>query len=395
MPRVLLAWEGGAGRGHVVTLKTVAEALGAPAHVDAALSRMEHARELAGVCGAVFQGVALSYDSAARAARGQPKTATWGEFLCDLGFRDPEFLIRQIGWWRDVIVSRRIGLVVGDYAPCALLAARSLGVAGVGVGTGYGQPPSDMDSFPVLIADHSERIYDEREMVLAVNAALAHFGAPGVERAPEIYRVDDQLVRALPMLDPYRNWRKSAYLPPVADVASKIYAGGDEIFAYFSTTELNDPALVEAVATLGVPTRMFAPGASAETLARLAGAPHITIETAPVPIDLIAQRSRMMANAAQNGTLSMGLACGLPQASAPQHLEQEFNARGLEAHGALRRLPRGGDVRALRETLLEVYHSAPMRAAARELAREARPQMMQDARSLIRARLDHVMTAKG
>jgi len=58
-PRVLLAWEGGAGRGHVVTLKVIAQALGDDVICDAALCRMDHAIELEAYCDSVFPGARL------------------------------------------------------------------------------------------------------------------------------------------------------------------------------------------------------------------------------------------------------------------------------------------------------------------------------------------------
>jgi len=391
MPRVLLAWEGGGGRGHVVTLRSVAAALGAPEHIDAALYRMEPAAEIEGVCGAVFRGAGLKYDGEKRRARGS-KTATWAEFLGDLGFRDREFLKSQIGWWRETILARRCGLVVGDYAPCALLAARSLGVKAVGVGTGYGLPPPGLDPFPILIEAFADRIYEESEMAAAVNDALAHFGAPPVARFSDIYAYDDQLVRTLPMLDPYASERTAPYLPPVADAPLRLYPPGDEIFAYFSTTELDDPALLDAFLSLDAPRRVFAPGAGPQAREALARAPGLVLETRPVPVEEIARRSRMIVHSAQHGILSLGLACGLPQCAAPQHLEQEYHARKAEALGVLRRLPRGGEAPALRRDLMDMYESAEARRAARAVAASVRPVFEVDVSRAIRARLDAVMS---
>lgn len=391
MPRVLLAWEGGAGRGHLTALKRVADALGAPAMIDAALCRMEHARELEGMCAAVFQGARLGYDAAARKALGV-RTATWGEFVAEIGFRDSAFLIRQIGWWREVIVQRRIGLVVADFAPCALLAARTLGVASVAMGNGYNLPPAELEEFPPFFAEYATCIHDEHDIVAAAGEALAHFGAPPIEHAPEIYRCDDHLVRTLPFLDPYRARRAHAYLPPVEHVAPS--GRGDEIFGYFSSSELDDPALVEALVALDRPVRMYAPGASDETRARLAAAPHIVVEAAPVAPDLIARRSRLMIHAAQHGTLCLGLAAGLPHVATPQHLEQEYHARKGQEIGILARLRRGADAAMLRASIQAAYEDDALRQRARAMAQEVRPLVSVDSRAVIRARLDRVMMGR-
>ncbi len=393
MPRVLLAWEGGAGRGHVVTLAAVARALGAPEHIDAALCRMAYAQEIAPHCALAFQGAALPYDPAARQSQGV-KTATWAEFLGDLGFRDAQFLIRQIGWWRETIVARRCGLVIGDYAPCALLAAKTLGVKAVGVGTGYGLPPPTLESFPILIPEFSALLYAEAEMTRAINAALAHYGASPLARLAELYAYDDQLVRTLPPLDPYHAQRKAPYLPPIADAPQRAYGDGDEIFAYFSTGELDDPVMVEALTSLGAPLRIFAPGAAAKTIETLAASAGVMIETSAVPAEHIARRSRVMLHSAQHGITCLGFVSGLPQVAAPQHLEHEYHARRAEALGVLRRLPRkNATAAALREIVMEQYESAAARAAAREVAESARPFISVDAGHAIRARLDALMAS--
>ena len=49
----LLAWEHGSGRGHLVTLKTVAAAVGDRFSFDAALCKLDFKHELAGICDAV------------------------------------------------------------------------------------------------------------------------------------------------------------------------------------------------------------------------------------------------------------------------------------------------------------------------------------------------------
>ena len=60
----------------------------------------------------------------------------------------------------------------------------------------------------------------------------------------------------------------------------------------------------------------------------------VHVERSPVPVDLIARRSRLMVNAAQHGTLCLGLAAGLPQVSVPQDLEKQYHAEAAELLGA-------------------------------------------------------------
>ncbi len=389
MRRALLAWEGGAGRGHVTTLRTVAEALGDRFVFDAALCRMEYASELEASCEAVYPAAYLYYREEQRRLRGGAKAATWGEFLGDVGFRDEAFLKRQIAWWQEVIRVRGISLVVGDFAPCALMAARGLGVPAVAIGVGYSCPPPEMAEFPVFLPNHATLIYDEAETVAIVNRAATPLGVPEIDRLPAVYACDDQLARTLPMLDPYDGRRTRELLPPVADLPARISAGhGDEIFVYFSTSERDSPALMEAVEDLGAPTRMFMPGVSDELAVRFT-AKGVMLERAPVPVDEIARRTRLMLNASQHGILCLGLGAGLPQVSVPQHLEQLFHARRAEAAGVLRVATREerGEPGAFRAAVRAALDDEAMAARARTLAEELRPLLIRDARALIRQRI--------
>ena len=386
----LLAWEHGRGRGHVVPLRTVAEAVRDRFTFDAALRDLTFKDELAGLCDPV-QGPWLPFSDEYRKARGNPAMSTRGELLGDLGFRRPEILRESIGWWQGVMRECEISLVIADNAPCALLAARGLGIPSVLIGTGYSAPPPSMETFPVLLPRYSTRIHDEAEIVDIINSVVPEFGIPEIERFPEIFTSTDQLVFTLEMLDPYTEWRSQPLLPPIVGGAVEPASGGDEIFVYFSTTERSDPGLMEAIGSLGVPVRAFIPGidgAAAEGLARRG----VHVERSPVPVDLVAQRSRLMVNAAQHGTLCMGLAAALPQVSAPQTLEQQYNAEAVEGCGVLVPVDEADrDAGRFRSIVLAAYEDAAMARRAKDLADELRPHFQANQRKLIRRRIAAVM----
>ncbi|MEP9389312.1 hypothetical protein [Mesorhizobium sp. KR9-304] len=386
----LLAWEHGSGRGHVVTLRTVAEAVGDRFTFDAALCKLDFESELAALCNPV-QGPWLPFSDEYRKAHGNPATSTWGEFMGDMSFRSPEILRECIGWWQGVMSECDISLVIADSAPCALLAARGLGIPCVAVGTGYLVPAPNMTTFPILLPRHSTRIHDEAEIVDTINSVVPEFGIPRLARLPEVYACTDQLVFTLEMLDPYTEWRSQPLLPPIIGGTAEPVSDGDEIFIYFSSTEKFDPGLMEAISYLGAPTRAFIPGIdikAADNLTRRG----IHVERSPVPIDLVAKRSRLLVNAAQPGTLCMGLASGLPHVSVPQHREQEYYARAVEDRGTLISVDKA-DRRAgrFRSIVLDAYEDAAMARRARDLADELRPHFQANQRKLIRRRIAAVM----
>jgi len=371
----------------VVTLKTVAQALGPRCVFDAALCNMNHASELEGLCERVFQGAMLYFDRETRHAQGAPRTATWGEFLGDTGFRDGAFIARQVKWWQDVLDARCTDLLIADYAPCALLAAQSMGIPAVVIGTGYGIPPEGLPEFPVFLPEYSERLFSEAAMVDTINAATAQLGVPKLNYLSDIYRRSQDLVRTLDVLDPYAGQRDQPLLPPVADFSAAADGSGDEVFIYFSTSELADPQVVEAISTLNLPTRAFCPAIDPDVAARLQQA-GVILETSPVPVELIASRSRMMLHSGQHGILSLSLGAGLPQVAIPQHLEQLYHARRCEhlGVGSTVTLEQRTTDR-LREMIRSSYYDAAMQRTARDLSGQLASQFRVDSAQVMRERL--------
>ncbi len=387
----LLAWEHGGGRGHVVPLRTVAEAVRDRFTFDAALRDLTFKDELAGLCDPV-QGPWLPFSGEYRKERGNPVASTRGEVLGDVGFRNPEILREIIGWWQGVMRECEISLVIADNAPCALLAARGLGIPSVWIGTGHSSPPASLEIFPLQLQRYSTRIYDEAEIVETVNSVIPEFGIPKLERFPEVYTCSDQLVFTLEMLDPYTEWRSQPLLPPIIGGTVEPTSGGEEIFVYFSTTEQSNPALMEAISHLGVaPVRAFIPlieDSAAAELTRLG----VTVERSPVPVELVAQRSRLLINAGQHGTVCAGLAAGLPQVSVPQQPEQEYNVDAIERFGVLVSIDKAtSEAERFRSAILNAYEDAAMARRARDLADHLRPQFQANRRKLIRRRIAAVM----
>lgn len=392
--RVLFATEAGVGRGHVTTLRLFAEAFGQELSYDAALHNMGVASELSDLCEAVFQGPGFVHTDNRGKGPGRIRTATWGEYLADLGFRDARVLIRQIDWWRQVIWRRNISIVVGDFAPCALLAARSMGIISVAMATGYEIPADGLKEFPIFLPDHAQRLYDEQEMVAAVNTALAHFGTPPIRYFPQIYDCSAKLVRTIPLLDSYAGLRTEPLLAPVEPFSVPETRDGQEIYAYFSNIERDPPELIEALCALDLPLRVMIPRLPEIAAAKLRASGAI-VQTAFSPLEDLAARTKLMVNNGQHLTICMGLAAGLPQVCLPQHLEQTGNARRLVERGA-GRIVEQEDCSAtlIRDTIVAAYHNQALSDAARALMPEVRADLASDTLGLIRARISPLIAAR-
>lgn len=388
--RALLAWEGGDGRGHLIKLKTVAGYLGDRFSFDAALCRLAFRSEIDQLCEAVFACPQFIYSNELRKASGDPLTSTWGEYLGDLGFNSESQLSRRIGWWQKLMRERNISLVIGDFAPCAHMAARGLGIASAVIGTGYNVPPATMKAFPQFLPEYAARIYDEAILVSNVNAAGLALGLPGIQHLPEVYAATAHLAFTLPFLDPYSEHRKEAQLPPIGtDLPSAPSTGnGDEIFLYFSEARSEEESWVDTLADTGVPLRLFMPKLESAARARLA-AKGCIIEERPVSVDQLVGRTRLMVHAGSHGIVCMGVGAGIPQVAIPQQLEQLFNGKRIEEQGVAVVVPRSEQTAdSIRDAVLSAYSHPSLPRRAVELAGEIRPHFEVNRRKLVRRRLD-------
>lgn len=395
MPRVprpvaLLACETGTGRGHVVTLAGAAQALAGRFDCVAALSRLEYAAVLSLHCTAVHQAPVMARrpDAEVLAARpGQPLGAlpdlggrkvrwadSWVNWIGRRGFRNVEHLRAQVRFWQDMIWQTGASLVVTDYAPSALLAARALGVPSVVVGTAIGIAPPEMPRFPVLSPVPGGVLLDEDQTAALISEAVAPLGGPPLARLAELYTATLPLARGFAVWDPYAEWRRQKLLLPLETAPPLSTARGDCIFAYLSTTEFTESAIVQALERLPLPVLMFAPGLPPGRAAALRAAnPRLTISPVPLPVDDITRRARIILNAGQAGTAAMAMLAGIPMLALPQHNEHAANARGAAKSGAHRVLYRDQrSAGAIVQALCEMWDYRPLWDRAQALAVDLR-----------------------
>jgi UDP:flavonoid glycosyltransferase YjiC (YdhE family) len=396
-PNVLLANESGAGRGHIAHLAYMVKHMGKDCAYFAGLYTATNAKDLQDLDVQIFSVKGMGKTKHAMSNPGLEGYGTWGDYLFNIGLARETLVRSRLEAWIDHIQTRDISIVIAAYAPLAMLAARILKQRGrdlslIGVSTGYGLPPPTLDSFPALLPDLAKSTRAEADVLAMLNGVLADFGASPLPKIPAIYEVDLAVPLCFPFLDPYRKWRKPEELVhPLVNVQPEMGQGGDEVYVYFSTTELDEPEVVKALCDLPMPRRGFFPAASDDMKQRLA-ASGVIVENGPVPIDLLAARSALFLNSAQGGVINMCSVLGRPQVGLPQHLEQTFNARRAAQQGVmelLERPMRSADT--IKNAVMRCYHSATMQARARAFSTELLAQMANSGPSLTQ-RLAPILT---
>ena len=387
-PNVLLANEAGAGRGHIAHLAHMVKHMGKDCTFYAGLYSATHAKDLHDLGVETFRIKGMGKTAAAMSNPELEGYGTWGDYLFSIGLARENLVRRKLAEWIEQIKARDISIVVAAYAPLAMLAARIVKEQGrdlalIGVSTGYGLPPASLDSFPVLLPDLALSTRDESDVLAMLNGVLADFGASPLPKIPALYEVDLAVPLCFSFLDPYRKWRKPEDLVlPLVDVQPELGQGGNEVFVYFSTKELNEPEIVQALCDLPLPRRGFFPAADDAMKQRLA-ASGVIVENGPVPIDLLAARSALFLNSAQGGVINMCSVLGRPQVGLPQHLEQTFNARRAAQQGVMELLERPNrKAETIKNAVMRCYHSATMQARARAFSADLLAQMANSGPSL-------------
>ncbi|PTE12775.1 hypothetical protein C5F44_16670 [Fuscovulum blasticum DSM 2131] len=391
-PKVLLANEMGGGRGHVSGLRQMARALGPGVARLATLPSLHFAPELEAEGVPVLRAPPLWLTAAMRADKQLYGNTTFACYLAACGLADPHLVRRGLMFWRDLIVAEDVSVLIADYAPLALRAARGLQEEGwqiriLSSGTGFGAPPPDLPEFPPLVPDPGRLVHPERDTLAVVNAVSAELGLEPLPALPALFRADRVLAATFDFLDPYAAQRPAGQLvPPLVDRAEDL-AAGDEVFFYFSRTEADQPALCESICALPLPRRAFLPRASDATRARLAAA-GVTVESGPVSATALAARSRLVVHSAPHGTLCMAALAGLPQVGLPSHREQVMHGRSAAAAGVVRLIeaetPATPDILT---AIITAYEDAALRRRARDLAAALRAGFPADPLADLAARL--------
>ena len=359
----------------VVNLRVAAQALGPGSSFDAALARRRHADELTGPLGAqVISAPVLGFGPHSDATPAHGSSATWGQYMADIGLCLPDLVRSHLRWWRDRIVESNASVLIADVAQLAILAAQGLQAEGwqietILAGTGYSTPPADLPTYPLLLPDVTQLGHDEAQILAQLNGVLTGEGIDPLPSYPAILRCDVPFATSIPLFDPYADARSAwPCLPPLDDLPPLAQDGAEEVFVYVLTDTGRNPAVLGLLADLPLPRRGYIPGLGADQAQALTASGMI-LHDRPLPLSDIASRSRLFINLGQHGTLIMGALMGLPQVALTQHLEHLFHARKLEAQGVcVIRRPHQMAHEETRADILTAYHDDGMAATARALA---------------------------
>ena len=332
--RVRIAWELGGGYGHVHLMLPLADALAAAGHRPSlAVQNLETGRALLG-----GRDLPLLAAPPKLAALATPRRIeNWADIVLNSGYATPAAASQAIGGWLALLRQERVELVVAEFSPGAMLAARIAGIPCISVGMGWNLPPATapLPALRYWQPPAPERLAEADALLLAaLNPALAgHGGAP----LPSLAALLDSSAVCLcsfPELDHYTARGEAEYFGAIYQLnegaAPQWPAGtGQRCFAYVNGSHPVLPALLEGLGAVGCPTVLHLRGGDARQTP-IPG--NVWLAPGPLRLDgILAERPLLICQGLH--LMSAALAAGCPVLSVPEHLEQTVLANRLAQQG--------------------------------------------------------------
>ena len=330
MAHVLIGWELGANRGHAVRVAALGTALRNAGHeVSFAVQRIDALSEAEAGGSLVWQAPLTPRLLISGSSSGGAATSGMADTLARLGFDDGEIVAAIIKGWHQLIAAIGPAVVIADYAPFLLLAARGR-VPSIGIGNAFSLPPARMQKLPQLVDRPGAA--DQETLLATINQTLARFSIEPLLSLSRLFDADRIIPASFAELDPYAADRREILASPLPADFNARAGSGEEVFMYAPERIAPDSPLWRGLAASGLPVRVHPQRASAYLLNALARHGFL-VEPKPVDFATIAARSRIVVSHGGHGFVCAAMAAGLPQVVCPHDLEKLLNGMAVVREG--------------------------------------------------------------
>lgn len=259
---------------------------------------------------------------------------SWADIAIGSGYGTPTEARTAIAGWHALIRATGADLVVAEFSPGAMLAARVAGIPCVSVGMGWNLPPP-VTPLPAIRfwapADPAILAAAEARLLGAVNPALTALGGAPLATLAALFDPADACLCSFPELDHYPGRGPAEYFGAIYQLTEgagpQWPAGpGPRCFAYVNARHPVRPALLAALGEVGCPTVLHLRGADPGVVDRLPG--NAWLAPGPLRLDgILAERPLVVCQGPN--LASAALAHGCPVLALPEHLEQTVLANRL------------------------------------------------------------------
>ena len=377
MKHIHFAWELGGGLGHAGRLKLLAEEAVRRGHrVTMSLRDLVHTDNvLRDISVPRFQAPVWLHQ-----VHGVPSPqVSLAEVLLTCGYLNANTLQGLYTGWRSLLANLQPDLLVADYAPTAVLAARSLGIHSAAIGIGFSMPP-DVSPLPSMrdweAVAHGRVEAADKQMLASINGVLQSTGTAPLQRAAQALQGETPLLLTWPELDHYgrdtlptgQQWWGPSMLPQagLAPVWPQVDAG-PKVFAYLKSEHPDHAAVLQALVKNGCRTLCYLPSVASGKPPPVVS-PLIHYAGGPVNLSAALRECELCICHAGEGTIAPALLAGVPVLLLPTQAEQFLISRRVAATGAginAAQLRRPSNYSAVIASMLG---ASPYREAARAFA---------------------------
>ncbi len=336
MKNIMMAWELGAGLGHIAGRAEYRNLLEQRGHRVALAVR--DLRTLFGLRPDTGAPVFAAPYPPGTSLPPQRAMLSFADVLWhDTGLHDPAICTGILAAWRGLLSETRCDLLVADSAPMATIAAKSLGIPVLRHGISFLHPPATA-AFPVFRTweRHDAAYLPELESrgLEHINRALAKFGASPMPSLSAACADAPLILDSIAELDVYGPRESLACLPSqllgLDTPARWPETGLPRIFCYLKQGYAWIDRLIGALARAPAQSSVFIDGGRP---ALPTGAP-IFLQDGPVDTRDALARCDLVICAAGSGMINQSLLAGKPMLLLPTQAEQYLNAQKAVGLGA-------------------------------------------------------------
>lgn len=339
MTRVLFGWEFGGGLGHLATLLPIAKGLVGSHEPVFAVKQLSNATSLLADQGEMVAAATLlqapRWPTQSKSKGPEVLTHSLADTLKIHGYHDRGLLYGLARGWRGILRLVDPSLVIADYSPTLLLAARGV-VPTIALGTGYSTPPGGRPLPPMRPWEKQLPATSraaEREVLQAVQFVQRQLGCPAAAFLGDLFNGDRTFVCTIPEFDPYRDYREEPTLMPfnlpdfglVRPLAERPEG---RIFVYLPANHPHLVTTLAAIRKLRLTGDIFVPGLPEEVRRRFA-APSLIFHERPLALEQVLPGARVAIHHGGHATSYAALRSGTPQLLLINNLERLVTSYGL------------------------------------------------------------------
>lgn len=340
--RIALTWELGTGHGHLAELLPLARALRARGHEITLNVRELHAINPEQLTAFRF----LQAPVMLAGVNGLPEPPlNYAEILLRFGYLNAGILDGLVAAWRNLFKLVDAEVVVSSHSPTAMLAARTLALPVLTVGSGFCVPPrvNPAPNMRPWMPVPAQRLAEaDRIVTESINAVLQQYGKPPLEFVAELFDVRANLLCTFPEFDHYQpriaELQRGLYPGPILETSRGIPLAwpdgtGKKVLVYLRPETRDCEAIMQALVDAGCRVLAAIPGVSPSYKMQMEST-QCRIFDRGIHLASVLPDCDLAINYGGHGYISAVLAAGVPMLCVPMHLEQFLLSRHVANLGA-------------------------------------------------------------